>query len=153
MKLSVARYLRQRRVTSMKSPLYGYATLVSVDEKWRQASQAGRLVYFTCHWHAHSPFAFGRYRRLRRDSDSEGPMTPPADQEIAGPPPPGPRFPVPAESGNVDSLSVFRFPANRESGNPPKTGKRGIRRFPIPECTSTVGPCCGRALASKFRST
>jgi hypothetical protein len=45
-----------------------------------------------------------------------------ADQEIPGPPPSGPRSPVPAESGNGDSL----FPDSRRIGN------RGlpVSRFP-----------------------
>jgi hypothetical protein len=43
---------------------------------------------------------------------------------------PGPRFPVPAESGNGDSLFPDSRPiGNRESGDPPQTGKTrgGIR--------------------------
>jgi hypothetical protein len=42
------------------------------------------------------------------------------DQDTPGPPPPGPRFPFAAESGNGDSPFPARFPipANQETGNP-----------------------------------
>jgi hypothetical protein len=73
---------------------------------------------------------------------------PGSDQEIPRPPPPGPRFPVPAESGNGDSP----FPDSRPIGKSQKRENGGSRFPPIPDRISTLDPCCGRASASKFGS-
>jgi hypothetical protein len=81
----------------------------------------------------------GRPWPLRSSMDS-GLISRSPDQEIPGPPPSGPRFPVPAESGNGDSLfpdsprignlgfPVSRFWPDRESGIPsPIPGQIGNR--------------------------